>query len=95
MRLSRELPWAGGDKLDAAFGDGAGGGGFELGAHFVNDDDLGHVVLDGLNHDGVLEVGGSHLHAAGVADGGMGDVAVAGYFVGGIDDDDALLCGVG
>ena len=80
----------GGDQLDAALGDRAGGQGLQLGADFVDHDHLGHVVFDGFNHDGVLPLGGFDLHAAGAPDAGVGDIAVAGDFVGGIDDHDAL-----
>ena len=80
----------GADELHSPLGDSAGGGSFLLGAHFVDDDDLGHVVFDRLDHDAVLGGGGADLHAAGVADGGMGNVAVPGDFVGGVNDDDAL-----
>ena len=80
----------GGDELDSPFGDGAGGVGLKLGADLVDDDDLGHVVFDGLDHDGVLLVGGRNLHPARAADAGVGDVAVAGYLVGGVHDDDTL-----
>ena len=80
----------GGDELDAALGDGACGEGFEFGADFVDHDHFGHVVFDGFDHDGVLAFGGFDLHAAGAPDAGVGDIAVAGDFVGGVDDDDAL-----
>ena len=45
----------GADQLDAALGDGAGGLGLQLGPDLVDDDDLGHVVLDRLDHHRVLE----------------------------------------
>src|SRR5207237_10352 len=61
-----------------------------LGADLVDDDDLGHVVLDGLDHDGVLQRRSGDLHAARAADPGVWDVAVAGDLVRGVDDDDAL-----
>ena len=82
----------GADELDAAFGDGAGGDGFELAADFVDDDGFGHVIFDGFDHDFMLQGGRCDLHAAGAADGWVGDVAVAGDFVAGIDDDDAFFC---
>ena len=85
----------GSNELDATLGDGAGGGGFLGSAHFVDNDDLGHMVFHGLNHHGVLFGGGRHLHPAGVANGGMGDVAIAGNFVGSINDDDAFAGFVG
>src|SRR3989304_381592 len=74
----RGVAVGGGDQLNAGLGDGAGGGRLEVGADLVDDDDLGHVVLDGLDHDGVLEVRAGYLHAAGAADARVRDVAVAG-----------------
>ncbi len=85
----------GADELHAALGDGAGGDGLQLRADLVDDDDLGHVVLDGLDHDRVLTVGRLDLHAPGAADAGVRDVAVAGDLVAGVDDDDALVEVVG
>ena len=85
----------GGDELDAALGDGAGGLGFELAADLVDDDDLGHVVLDGLDHHLVLQRGRGDLHAAGASNAVVGDVAVTGDLVGGVDDDDAAVVLVG
>ena len=82
----------GGDQLDAALGDGPRGLGLELGADLVDDDHLGHVVLDGLDHDRVLLGGGGDLHAPGPAYPCVGDVAVAGDLVGRVDDDHALAC---
>ena len=58
-------------------------------------DDLRHVVLHRLDHHRVLHAGRAHLHAAGAADGRMGDVAVAGDLVGGVDDHDPLVHVVG
>ena len=69
--------------------------GLELGPDLVDDDDLGHVVLDRLDHHLVLERRRAHLHPAGLADGRVRDVAVAGDLVGGVDDDDALAQVVG
>ena len=84
-----------GDELYTALGDGAGGNGFLLGAHFVDDDYLGHVIFHRLNHHGMLLAGSGHLHAAGVADGRMGYIPVAGDFIGGINDYHSLLGFVG
>ena len=81
----------GGDQLDAALGDGAGGGGLALGAHFVDDDDLRHMVFHRLDHHAVLLRRGGNLHPAGAADGRVRHIAIAGDFVGGVDDDDALM----
>ena len=67
----------------------------ELGADLVDDDDLGHVVLDRLDHHLVLERRRADLHPARLADGRVRDVAVAGDLVAGVDDDDALAHVVG
>ena len=85
----------GGYQLHAALGDGAGGGGLLRGSHFVNDDDLRHMIFHRFDHHPVLFGGRRHLHPPGVADGGMGDVAIAGDFVGGVHDDDPLAGLVG
>ena len=81
----------GADELHAALGDRARRGRLELGADLVDDDDLGHVVLDRLDHHRVLLVGRAHLHAPRAADARVRDVAVAGDLVGRVDDDDALV----
>src|SRR5437867_224236 len=78
------------DQLHATLGDRARGGGFLLGPDLVDDHDLGHVVLDRLDHDRMLEGRRRHLHAPRAADAGMWDVAVASDLVRGVDDDDAL-----
>jgi hypothetical protein len=83
------------DQLDAALGDRAGGLGLELGPDLVDDDHLGHVVLDRLDHHLVLHRRRPDLHPAGLADGWMGDVAVPGDLVRGVDHDDALAEVVG
>ncbi len=83
------------DQLDAALGDRPGGLGLELGPDLVDDDDLGHVVLDRLDHHLVLERRRPDLHPAGLADGRVRDVAVAGDLVRRVDDDDALAEVVG
>ena len=44
----------------------------------LDHDHLGHVVLHRLDHHLVLQGRPGHLHAARPADGGMGDVAIAG-----------------
>ena len=81
----------GGNELHAALGNGAGSRRFLFGAHFVDDDHLGHVVLNGLNHNGVLVGGCRHLHSPGASDGRMGYVAVACDLIGSVDDDDPFL----
>ena len=83
------------DQLDAALGDRAGGLRLQLGPDLVDDDDLGHVVLDRLDHHLVLEARRPDLHPARLADGRVRDVAVARDLVGGVDDDDALAQVVG
>ena len=83
------------DQLDAALGDRPRRLGLQLGADLVDDDDLGHVVLDRLDHHLVLERRGADLHPAGLADGRMRDVAVARDLVAGIDDHDPLAHVVG
>ena len=76
-----------GDQLHPPFGDGPGRGGLLLGAHLIDDDGLGHVVLNGFDHYSVLLGRCPNLHPPGAADGGVGHVAVAGDLVGRIDDD--------
>ena len=76
----------GGYQLDAPLCDSPGGGGLFLGAHLVDDDDLGHVVLNGLDHHRVLAGRGGHLHAPGSADCGMRHVPIAGNLIGGVND---------
>ena len=83
------------DQLNATFGNGPGGHGFEFGADFVDDDHLRHVIFDGFDHDGVLRGGSRNLHSAGASDGRVRNVSVAGNFVAGIDNDDALAEFVG
>src|SRR5207302_8667669 len=57
---------------------------------FVDDDHLGHVILDSFDHHGVLQVGTRHLHAAAGPDARVGDIAVTANLVGCVDNDDAL-----
>ena len=76
----------GGNQLDAALGDGAGGGGLLLRSHFIDDDDLGHMIFHGLDHYSVLAGRRGDLHSAGVADGRMRHIPIAGDFVGSVDD---------
>ena len=83
------------DELNAAFGDGASSLCFEFRADLVDDDDFGHVIFDRFDHHRVLERGGGHLHPACAADRGVRDVAVAGDFVGRVDDDDAFAGVIG
>ena len=83
------------DQLHAALGDRARRRGLQLGADLVDDDDLGHVVLDRLDHHRVLHRRRRHLHAPRAADRRVRDVAVAADLVRGVDDDDALAQIVG
>ena len=78
------------DELHAALGDRARGRGLLLGADLVDDDDLGHVVLDRFDHDRVLERRCRDLHAPRASDAGVRDVAVARDLVRRIDDHHAL-----
>ncbi len=80
----------GAHKLDAALRDGPCRLGLQLGADLVDDDHLGHVVLDRLDHHVVLLRRRADLHAARVADPGVRDVAVAGDLVRGVHHHDAL-----
>ena len=75
----------GGDQLHAPLGDRAGRQRFGLGADLVDHHHFRHVVLDRLDHHRVLRLGGRHLHPAGAADPRVGDVAVAGDLVRGVD----------
>ena len=83
------------DELDPALGDRAGGLGLQLGPDLVDDDDLGHVVLDRLDHHLVLEGGRADLHAPCLTDGRVRDVAIAGNLVRRVDHHDALAQVVG
>jgi len=66
----------GADELYAALGDRPRGKCLRLHADLVNDHDLRHVVLDCLDHHGVLHFRCRDLHPARVADRGVGDVTV-------------------
>ncbi len=78
------------EELYAALGDGAGGRGLLLGADLVDDHDLGHVVLDGLDHPRALQRGRLHLHAPRASDARVRDVAVPRDLVRGVHHDDPL-----
>ena len=80
----------GADELHAAFRDGTRGQSLGFGPDLVDDDDFGHVIFHGLDHDRVLVRGIGDLHAPGMSDTGMRDVAVARDLVGRVDDHDAL-----
>ena len=83
------------DQLDAALRDRACRLRLELGPDLVDDDDLGHVVLDRLDHHLVLQARRPHLHPPGLPDRRMGDVPVARDLVRRVDDDHALALLVG
>ncbi len=53
---------------------------FKLCPDFINNDNLGHVVLYGFDHHRVLLGRRRHLHTAGMADSRMGNVPIAGTF---------------
>jgi hypothetical protein len=78
-------------ELDSSLGYGASSQGLLSCAYFIDYDDLGHVILDRFDHDSVLQFGLGHLHSPGAADSGVRDVAVAGDFIGRVDDYDSLL----
>src|SRR5437762_3380203 len=73
-----------------ALSDRARGGGLLLGADLVDDDDLGHVVLDRFDHHRVLQRRCGDLHAPRAADSRMGDVAISSDLVRRVHDHDAL-----
>ncbi len=77
------------DELHAAFGNGAGSGGLELAPDLVDDDHLGIVILDRLDHHLVLQHRLTHLHAPGAPDGGVRHIAVAADLIGRVDNDHA------
>ena len=79
------------DQLDAPFGDRPCCLGFCLRPDLVDDDHLRSVILDSLDHYGVLQVRPWHLHAAACSNTRMRNVTVAGNLVRGIDDDHAFL----
>ena len=66
------------EQLHAALGDRARRVRLEGGADLVDHDDLGHVVFHCFNHYRVLFSGSSYLHAPGMPDSGMRDVAIPG-----------------
>jgi len=81
----------GGHQLHPALGDGSGRRRLQLGADLVDDDHLGHVVLDGLDHHGMLQRRSANLHPPRAADPGMRDVTITADLVRGVDDDHPLL----
>src|SRR4029434_3434584 len=82
---------SGSDQLHATLSDRACRLRFGFGPDFVDDDHFRSVVLNRLDHHGVLKVRTWHLHAAAGPDAGMRDVSVTGNLVRRIDDDHAFL----
>ena len=78
-------------QLHASLSDRTGRGGFQLGAHLVDDDHLRHVVLNRLDHHRMLLARCSDLHPPSLADRWMRDVSVAGDLVRRVHDDNALV----
>ncbi len=78
------------DQRHAALGDRARRFGLGLGADFIDDDDLRHVVFNRFDHHRMLQCRVGDLHAACRADARMRDVAVARNLVRGIYDHHAL-----
>ena len=74
-----------GHQHHAPLGDRAGRHRFGGGADFIDDDHLGHVVFDGLDHHLMLQFRLGHLHAPRPADGRMGDVTITGDLIAGVD----------
>jgi hypothetical protein len=49
------------------------------------------VILDGFDHNGVLEFWFGYLHAPGATNAGVRHIAVAGYFIGGVHNYNSFL----
>ena len=67
----------GSDQLHATLGDRSRSDRLSLGTDFVDHDHLGHMVFDRLDHDQVLSLWSTHLHAACLANRGVRDVSIA------------------
>src|SRR5262245_36197209 len=63
---------------------------FSFRADLVDNDDLGHVIFNGLDHHGVLQIRPRNLHSPARTNARVCDIAVTTNFVGCIDDNDAL-----
>src|SRR5450759_142092 len=83
------------DELHAALGDRSGGLSFQFRPDLVDDDDLGHVVLDRLDHHLVLKRVDPDLHPPCPTDGRVRNIAVAGDLVGSVHHHDAFAVVVG
>ena len=94
-QVVQRVSMSGGHKLHPTLGDGTCCLSLELGTDLIDHNDLGHVVFHRLNHYGMLKLRGDHLHPAGMPDGRMGDIAVTGDLIGGVDNHNALLQVVG
>ena len=81
----------GAHQLDAALRDSSRCFGFQLPANLVDDDYIGHVVLDRFDHHLVLQRRHRDLHATRATDGRMWDVTITANLVGCIDDDHPFL----
>ena len=89
-QVVERLTVRGADQLDAPFGDRTRGLRFQLTPDLVNYDHFGHMVLDGLDHDLVLQHGRRHLHAPRLPDGRVWDIAIPANFVRRVHDHHAL-----
>src|SRR5436853_1392935 len=81
----------GSNELHSALCNGSGSERFLFRTDLIYDDDLGHVILDGFDHHGMLKLRLGDLHATGATDCRMRYISITRDFVGGIDDDHALL----
>ena len=84
-QIAKGVAMGRGHQHHAPLGDRAGRLGLQLRADLIDHDDLGHVVFHRLDHHLVLQLRPGHLHAPGPADGGVGDVAITGDLVAGVD----------
>jgi hypothetical protein len=78
-------------ELHASLCDSPGGEGFLRRAYLIDDDDFGHVIFYGFYHDSVLKIRLRHLHTSRTPYAGMRHIAVSGYLVRCVDDDDSLF----
>ena len=90
-QIGQLIAMGGRHQHHAPLGNGARRLGLQLGPDLINDDDLGHVVFDGLDHHLVLQLRPGHLHPARPSDRGVRDVPIPGDLVAGVDHHDPLL----
>ena len=76
-QVLERLTVRGRDELHAALRNGPRRRRLELCPDLIDDDYLGHVVLDRLDHHGMLQQRRLHLHAPRAPNAGMRDIAVA------------------